>query len=194
MKNLLRISIALLLTITLSATFPEFNPYALVGSYGESRPIALCTASNLKAVGGREGAAQSAVGEIILENAGKFSCRLAGVPGIYLETTRGARILHITYGKPSTPIRPLVVKSRKEARLLTGWSNWCGGALGPLDLAVTLPQKSGSLVVPFNGPPNYGAVPQCVNRSGESEFQIGSGYDATTYPMPRKIELHSVVI
>lgn len=183
MKNLLGRAIPLLLAITLLATLIGLRPFALVGSYGESRPVGLCKASNLKAIGGREGSAQSAVGEIVFENIGKFSCRLAGVPGIYLETTRGARIMHIAYGKPSTPIRPLIVNSRKEARLLTGWSNWCRGALGPLDLVVTLPQKTGSLVVPFDGPPNYAAVPQCVNQSGESEFQIGSGYDATTYPI-----------
>jgi hypothetical protein len=68
---------------------------------------------------------------------------------------------------------------RPGAALLTVyWSNWCGRHLGALRLRLTLPGSGGTLIVPFNGPPDYNYVPGCANHRQASTISVISAYSA----------------
>jgi hypothetical protein len=56
------------------------------------------------------------------------------------------------------------------------WSNWCGSALGPLDITVTLPNDISGITGEFDGPPNYDFVPQCISTRRPSEVQVRDAY------------------
>lgn len=136
----------------------------VAGSAASTAPA--CVASQLNAVGARQGESMGAAGLLIFVNVSSRACRLAGEPELtlYGEGPPGlsGNILNST--KPSNPVTPLLLKPRHLADLTTYWANWCGSTVGPLRVIVTLPgDAQRSLGVPFDGPPEFDEVPQCVN-------------------------------
>ena len=146
-----------------------------------------CSASQLNGVGGRQGESMGAAGELILVNVSATSCRLSGVPRLtlYREGSPGPTGNVLTSSLPSNPVTPVVIKPNGLAALTTYWGNWCGPAVKKLKVIVTLPsRRNGEFAVPFNGPPDYNAMPQCVNRSVSSFFEVTGGYHLVTGQLP----------
>jgi hypothetical protein len=139
-----------------------------------------CTAANLAGRGGREGENIGAHGDIQVTNTGHSACTLDGVPRLKIVGANG-RPLRVRQVRPVTPVTAPVTLSpgKPGAALLTVyWSNWCGRPLGGLRLRVTLPGSGGTLIVPFNGPPDYDFVPGCVNHRQASTISVISAYSA----------------
>lgn len=138
-----------------------------------------CTASQLAAMGGREGGgAQTAHGDVFLTTAGP-KCLLSGVPtSVELLQTDGT-VLNVNYVLITTPPAPqsISLSPGGTVDLSVSWSNWCGPNPGPLTVRITLPEGTGTISSPFNGPPDYNYLPGCIFPSSPSTLDF-LGYTA----------------
>lgn len=67
-----------------------------------------------------------------------------------------------------------------DAALLTlSWQNWCGDAPGPLELEIVLPAAAGTVVAPFDGPPDYDYLPTCQSSIQPSIVEVQGAYSLT---------------
>jgi hypothetical protein len=144
--------------------------------------IPLCMSSQLNVMGGRQGEATTAAGLLEFVNISAKPCRLLGVLRLQLAKPSGLLLTPISYGPPSEAMTSAVLSPTSEAELMTNWSNWCGVRPGSLHIKITLPGGAGSLVAPFDGPPNYNMVPQCINKKRGSKFSIVGGYRQRNFP------------
>jgi hypothetical protein len=144
--------------------------------------IPLCMSSQLNVMGGREGEATTAAGFLEFVNISAKTCRLSGVPRLQLVKPSGLALTPISYGPPSEAMTSAVLSPTSEGELITNWSNWCQVRPSSLNIKITLPGGAGSLVAPFDGPPNYNFVPQCINKKWVSKFVIAGGYRQTNFP------------
>jgi hypothetical protein len=145
-----------------------------VAAANAARSAALCDPNALKITGGRQGEAfGTAEGTILLTNTSNILCSL-NVPALTLVTQNGTP-LTIQTSAPSSPVVPMALNPSASAEVITNWSNWCGSAPGPLEIAVTLPGST-KAVGSFNGPPNYNYVPTCQDHSRASVIQVVGAY------------------
>jgi hypothetical protein len=153
-----------------------------VGTTAVASTITSCLSSQLNVMGGRQGEATTAAGLLEFVNISAKPCRLLGVPRLQLAKPFGLLLTPISYGPPSEAMTSAVLSPTSEAELMTNWSNWCGVRPSSLNIKITLPGGVGSLVAPFDGPPNYNMVPQCINKKWGSKFLIVGGYRQTNFP------------
>jgi hypothetical protein len=153
-----------------------------VGTTAVASTIPFCLSSQLNAMGGREGEATTAAGFLEFVNISAKPCRLSGVPRLQLVKPSGLGLTPISYGPPSEAMTSAVLSPTSEGELITNWSNWCGLRPSSLNIKITLPGGAGSLVAPFDSPPNYNMVPQCINNKWSSKFLIVGGYRQRNFP------------
>jgi hypothetical protein len=151
------------IAVTLAACSSPVRSHVVSTHVSSPQP---CKAQILRGRGGREGEAMGAHGDVELTNVGRTSCALRGT----------FRLQIVRVGGAALPVRQAASQGGQRAALLLPpgransalvtlfWSNWCGRRPGLLRLRMVLPGKSGVLVVPFNGPPDYAAVPACVSK------------------------------
>ena len=173
-----RIFIALVLVLT-GLLFSDAAPGAR--STAVASTIPLCSSSQLNVIGGRQGEATTAAGLLVIVNISAKPCRLSGAPRLQLVKPSGLALTPIKYGPPSETITSAVLSPTSYAELITNWSNWCQIQPSSLNIKITLPAGKGSLVAPFDGPPNYNFVPLCINKSSVSQFVIVGGYLRTDF-------------
>jgi hypothetical protein len=162
------------------------------GSTAVASTIPLCSSSQLNVMGGREGEATTAAGFLEFVNISARPCRLSGVPRLQLVKPSGLGLTPISYGPPSEAMTSAVLSPTSEGELITNWSNWCQVRPSSLNIKITLPGGAGSLVAPFDGPPNYNMVPQCINKNSVSKFLIVGGYRQTNFPSGSSTSLATV--
>ena len=154
----------------------------IAGSAAAASTIPLCMSSQLNVIGGGQGEATTAAGFLEFVNISAKPCRLSGVPRLQLAKPSGLGLTPISYEPPSETMTSAVLTPTSEAELITNWSNWCGVRPSSLNIKITLPGGAGSLLAPFDGPPNYNMVPQCINKSWVSKFMIVGGYRQRNFP------------
>ena len=153
------------------------------GSAAVASTIPFCSSSQLNVLGGRQGEATTAAGVLVFVNISSKSCRLSGPPRLLLMKPSGLALSPISYRPPSEPIKSAILSPTSEAELITNWDNWCQVRPSSLNIKITLPGDAGSLVAPFDGPPNYNMVPQCINKSWVSRFLIVGGYQQADFQL-----------
>ena len=146
--------------------------------------IPACRSNQLNAVGGRQGESTTAVGNLVIVNVTAKSCSLKGEPSLLLLEPSGLALPQIIYGPLKEPMIPVVLPPKGETELITNWANWCHSPPGALKIRLTLPGSAGSLIAPFDGPPDYNYVPGCINKSSASVFTIAGGYQFSQYVLP----------
>jgi hypothetical protein len=153
-----------------------------VGTTAVASTIPFCLSSQLNAMGGRQGENTTAAGFLEFVNISARPCRLSGVPRLQLVKPSGLGLTPISYGPPAEAMTSAVLSPASEGELITNWSNWCGVRPSSLNIKITLLRGAGSLVAPFDGPPNYNFVPLCINKSSVSQFVIVGGYRQRNFP------------
>jgi len=135
-----------------------------------------CTTKVLRLAGGREGASETAIGFIEFTNTGQRRCTLRGYPHVTLIWHRRAL--------PVRDIRPrdLVVRAvvlapgkRDAGQLMLSWVNWCGHGVHKLSVRIAIP-GTGTVTIPFNGPPESDAIPGCIQQGKPSQLRVESAY------------------
>jgi len=113
-------------------------------------------------------------GDVELTNVGRTACVLRDTFQIQIVRIGGAALPIRQAASQGGPRAALVLPpGRANAALVTlFWSNWCGRRPGLLQLRLVLPGTSGVLVVPFNGPPDYAALPACVSKDFPSKVAL----------------------
>jgi len=143
--------------------------------------IPLCSSSQLNVLGGRQGEATTAAGDLVFVNVSAKPCRLSGAPRLRLVKASGLALTPITYSPPSEAITSAILSPTSYAELITNWANWCQIGPSSLNIRITLPGGKGSLVAPFDVPPAGALIPQCINKSSVSKFKIIGGYQQTNF-------------
>jgi hypothetical protein len=153
---------------------------AVSGRATAARTIApgLCQASALAARGGREGENTGAHGDIEITNKGSSPCTLWGVPELAVIQADGSRLAVRQVAAASLSVAPVVLRphGRGVALLAIYWSNWCARTPGALRLRLALPGSGGTLLAPFDGPPDYNLVPACLSRAQDSTIAVVDAY------------------
>ncbi len=85
--------------------------------------------------------------------------------------SRGIR-LNVHELKPTKTNPSILLRAKRSATLILYWNNWCRTNPGPLRISITLAGGAGMTSGPFNGPPNYIAVPGCVNKASPSTLNL----------------------
>jgi hypothetical protein len=139
--------------------------------------VPACSASDLRASGGVQGATGSIVGPFYVTNIAAKSCRLPKRPDVRILTRLG-RVLPVRQ-RPArlvnaAPVRVLAPGRRAHTYLY--WSNWCGprfdtGAryMRPLRFRLTLPGGS-ALTLSVTTPPPRCDAPSHASSLGVSAF------------------------
>lgn len=125
---------------------------------------AVCLAESLIAVGGRQGETGVAHGDVAFTNVGPAPCSLSGPPVAVALLRADGKVLPLQLKAPIALVGPNVVLEPGVARsawLVVYWTNWCGPAPGPLRIRVVLPGGSGTVIAPFDGPPDGSYVARC---------------------------------
>ena len=136
-----------------------------------------CAAAHLRVHGGRQGGGfvGEALGTVVLSNTGPSTCVLSGIPAVAL--LAGGRLLGVTDVPPQNLATSAVALAPGAAGALTlDWSNFCGAAPGPLDVAVTPAGQQVAVIGPFDGPPNYDFVPACRDAARPSTLTVTDAY------------------
>ena len=133
-----------------------------------------CQAKDLAAHGGRQGAPfQSVEGSVVIVNVSTFRCVVhVGTPFSLIQSD-GVR-LSVHELKPTKAIPSIVLRAKRSTVLTLFWNNWCRAHPGPLTISIALAGGAGVVSGPFNGPPNYNAVPGCINKARPSSLQLVS--------------------
>jgi hypothetical protein len=137
---------------------------------------AWCSTSVLHAVGGREGESETAIGFIEFTNTGSRPCTLHGYPRLAL-FWHGRRLPVRDIRLRGLVLKAVVLAPRRAdaAQLMISWSNWCGRRLVLLSARITIP-GTGTLTIPFNGPPDWYYTPQCVQPGQPSQLRVTAAY------------------
>jgi hypothetical protein len=135
-----------------------------------------CASATLRIRAGREGDSQGAHGDVEFTNLGSRPCVLRGLPRVAI--LADGRLLAVRLVRaPNLSLSPVVLPSGRldAADLVVYWANWCGRRQGPLSVRVTLP-AGGVVTGPFNGPPDYNFVPDCIQRGHPSTVSVIGAY------------------
>jgi Protein of unknown function (DUF4232) len=126
---------------------------------------------------GRQGENEGADGDIEFTNVGSRSCVLRGLPRLTIVRADGESLPVRLARAASLSLSPVVLPAGKRdaADLVVYWANWCGRPPGPLSVRVTLP-AGGVVTGPFNGPPDYNFVPDCIQRGQPSTISVIDAY------------------
>ena len=137
---------------------------------------ARCTTSALHLAGGREGASETAVGFIEFTNTGSRPCALRGYPRMAL-IWHGQRLRVRDIRLRNLVLQDVVLASGKPdaAQVVVQWGNWCGRRVRQLSARVAIP-GTGTVTMPFNGPPNGATTPRCVQPGQPSELLVMAAY------------------
>jgi hypothetical protein len=164
------------LTGCATAIAPSASHTAARSAAMTAATAASCSASVLHLVGGREGESETAIGFIEFTNTGSRPCTLHGYPRLAL-IWHGRR-LHVRDIRP----RDLVLKTAvlapgkaDAAQLMVSWSNWCGSRVGLLSVRIAI-SGTGTVTMPFNGPPDWYYTPQCVQPGQPSQLRVTAAY------------------
>jgi Protein of unknown function (DUF4232) len=133
-----------------------------------------CVPSQLHVRAGREGVNETAHGDIELTNAGAAACTLRGLPRIAL-IRRGRRLAVRPTRAPDLQLVPALLAPGQTADLAMSWTNWCGSRTPQLSVQVTF-SGGGTITAPFNGPPDWDYVPQCVDARYPSTISVVQAY------------------
>lgn len=140
-------------------------------------PAPTCRAASLRIHGGREGEETGAHGAVQITNVAPTRCELIGRPRVSLRRADNTVLMVRQQSTPRPAVHTITLAADGgRAWLALFWINWCHGATGPLDIALTLPRGAGTVVGPFDGPPAYNYVPQCLAPHRPSMMQIVAGY------------------
>jgi len=126
--------------------------------------IAACSAESLVAAGGRQGEGGVAHGDVAFTNTGHTPCSLSDAPAAVALLRADGTPLPLKLQAPTEAAGPTVVLDPgvdHAAWLVVYWMNWCGAAPGPLRIRIVLGGGSGTVVAPFDGPPNGDYVARC---------------------------------
>jgi hypothetical protein len=120
-----------------------------------------------------------AIGEVIISDVAKNACELRGVPNLHLFERTGSPI-QVENSQSVSPVLPPVVvqpKGKSTAELVFTWQNWCGAALGALEIQIDLGDGGGVVKAPMGTHPrNY--VPTCTRPSTPSVLRVEYAYEA----------------
>lgn len=133
-----------------------------------------CQAKDLAVHGGRQGAPfQSVEGTVVIVNVSTHRCVVhVGTP---ISLIRGSGVrLNVHEFKPTKANPSILLRAKRSAALILYWDNWCRTNPGPLRISITLAGGAGMATGPFNGPPNYNAVPGCINKTKPSTLNLVS--------------------
>jgi hypothetical protein len=149
---------------------------------GSAAPGA-CQASQLRVHGGRMGGGTGTVqADAYLTNVGTSPCTLGGDPAaIELLRADGSVLATVAATPAATPGPPVTLSPgvTDAANLAINWSNWCGGAPGPLRIRMTLPEGMGAVTGDINGPPLAAVVPRCDHPEWTSALELLWSFSAT---------------
>jgi hypothetical protein len=168
---------------SLAARVTTSGRSATVGSLADSgRNARPCTAATLRIRAGREGEGPGAHGDIEFADVARDRCVLRGLPAVAMATAAGKLLpVALTRTAGVSEHQVVLAPGRADAAdLIVFWSNWCGGAPGPLTVRVTLPAGGGTVSGPFDGPPDYDFVPQCLDAHQRSTISVIGAYEAGT--------------
>ncbi len=142
-----------------------------------------CQASQLRVHGGRMGGGTGTVeADAYLTNVGTSPCTLGGDPAaIDLLRADGSVLPTVAAAPAATPGPPVTLTTgvADAANLAINWSNWCGGAPGPLRIRITLPEGMGAVTGDINGPPLLAVVPRCDHPESTSALELLWSFSAT---------------
>lgn len=126
---------------------------------------------------GREGESEGAHGDIEFTNLGSRPCILRGLPRLAIVHADGKALPVRPVLAPNLSLNPVVLPSRlvDAADLVVYWADWCGRPPGPLSVRITLP-AGGVVTGPFNGPPDYNLVPDCIQHGQPSTASVIDAY------------------
>jgi len=164
------------LVVTVSGDANEFELLQVARSlhpYTTSSAL-LCRAADLRATAGLQGATGSLAGAIGVKNVGAKACTVTGRPRLkLLGNGHDLRVREV----PIPPSWNGQLVPKGYPRLLIGpgesvearvfWSNWCGGATGPLSLSIELPGGAGRLTAPLQP-----GTPRCDAPRSASTIQV----------------------
>jgi Protein of unknown function (DUF4232) len=151
-----------------------------VSSKGDA--TGMCVAADLAASGGWQGATGSMAGEIFLENLGPATCALRGYPRVVVrDAWNDVLPVHVvdgaTGGPPTARRHPGLVTLAPQQQEGTGvmvqWFNWCGDALAPFSLMLSLPGGGRLWPQPINTVDNFSGRPRCDEPSRPSTMDVG---------------------
>jgi hypothetical protein len=133
-----------------------------------------CQAKDLAVHGGRQGSPfQSVEGTVAVVNVSTFRCVAhVGTPFSLIQND-GVR-LELHELTPMKAIPSIVLRAKRSTVLILSWNNWCRAHPGPLAISITLAGGAGVVSGPFHGPPNYNAVPGCINHADPSSLKLVS--------------------
>jgi hypothetical protein len=164
------------LVVTVSGDANEFELLQVARSLHPYRRSSTppCRAADLHATAGLQGATGSFAGVIAIKNMSTKPCTVMGRPRLRL--LGNGHDLHVR----QVPIPPswngqLVPKSYPRLHVGPGdsvearvfWSNWCGGATGPLSLSIELPGGAGRLTAPLQP-----GTPRCDAPRSASTIRV----------------------
>ncbi len=114
-----------------------------------------CLARWLRVHAGRQGGGlQSAHGDVVFTNTATSACELHGLPKVALLRADGTALSIVPFSEVrpdlarwGLTLRSVVLAPGRHGRasLTLSWQNWCGGRLGALEIAVTLPHGRGTV-------------------------------------------------
>jgi uncharacterized protein DUF4232 len=136
-----------------------------------------CTSAVLRIRAGRQGENTGAHGDVEFTDVGSRPCVLRGLPRVTIVRADG-KVLAVRLARaPNLALSPVVLPSgrRDAADLVVYWANWCGRPPGPLSVRVMLP-AGGVVTGPFNGPPDYNFVPDCLQHGQPSTISVIDAY------------------
>ena len=136
-----------------------------------------CASAVLRIRAGRQGENEGAHGDIEFTNVGPGPCVLRGLPQVAIVRADG-RSLSVRLVQAANLSRsPAVLPPGRPAAadLVVSWANWCGRPPGPLSVRVTL-ATGGVITGPFNGPPDYNFVPDCLQHRQPSTVSVIDAY------------------
>lgn len=143
-----------------------------------AKSVPACTASELSATVGWQGATGSMAGSVVLTNVGNRSCTLDGpadiqfvdASGTSLPVTQSEMAAGSAQPVGATPLRP-----GEQASVFFVWRNYCGPQPnGSLTTRVTLPNGGGRLVAQPDGPnADKGLLPRCDVPGTASTVSVG---------------------
>jgi hypothetical protein len=141
---------------------------------GASPTARACQAKDLAIHGGRQGAPfQTVEGTVIIVNISNHQCVVhVGTPISFVQSD-GVRI-NVRDLKASKAISPRLLRAKRSTSVILYWYNWCQANPNPLKISIALAGGVGVVSGPFNGRPNYNAVPGCVNKTRGSTLQLAS--------------------
>lgn len=141
---------------------------------GASASAPACQAKDLTVHGGRQGAPfQTVEGTVVVVNVSTHRCALhVGTPFSLIQRN-GVR-LNVHERNPTKAIPSILLRAKNSTGLILAWLNWCRANPGSLTISIALAGGTGFVSGPFNGPPNYNAVPGCINWKSSSELELVS--------------------